>query len=76
MSNEPLHLPLRVISEVNAALVAGHKAAEALHDQQMKGPEAYSKEIHKAAMAAQDACMAFDMYVMRKLPTIEMTVAE
>ena len=69
--NEPLYLPLRVISEVNAALVAGHKAAKALYEQQ-----GYNAELHLAAMAANDACIAFDVWVVRKLPTIKVTVAE
>ena len=72
--NEPLRLPLRVISEINAALVAGHKAAEALHTQQMK--TGYSGELHQAAMAAQDARIAFDVWIMRSLGVVEVTVTE
>ena len=73
MNTEPLHLPLRVISEINAALVAGRKAAEALHTQQMK--IGYSKELHLAALEAKDACIVFDVWVMRKLGVVEVMVA-
>jgi len=73
--NEPLHLPMRVISEVNAALVAGHKAAKALYEQH-GNTLGYSPELHQATMTAHEACIAFDVWVVRKLPTIEMTVAE
>ena len=77
MSTEPIRLPLNVILEINAALIAGHRTAATLHDQQMNDPLlGYDKGLHLEMLNAKAACLAFDVWVVRKLPDVEMAVAE
>ena len=75
MNAEPLRLPMSALLEINAALVAGHKAAKALFDQHVAGTFGFNKDLHLAVLAAQDACIVFDVWFVQKLPIVEVMVA-
>ena len=73
MSGTNLTIPLHIVMQIRNALVASKDAAKLAHEANMEEGN-YDKPQHLAWYAASDALTVFDVYIVKRLPTIDMKV--